>query len=72
MRGEVSELIFFKVSDEVSELTFLIVSDEVRKLTKNVSGQWSAKNQILAVEVIVQPLLHTNSYRTFFSIFRTL
>ena len=41
MRGEVSELIFFKVSDEVSELTFLIVSDEVRKLTKNVSGQWS-------------------------------
>ena len=39
MRGEVSELIFFKVSDEVSELTFLIVSDEVRKLTKNVSGQ---------------------------------
>ena len=42
MRGEVSELIFLKVSDEVSELTFLIVSDEVRKLTKNVSGQWSA------------------------------
>ena len=41
MRGEVSELIFLKVSDEVSELTFLIVSDEVRKLTKNVSGQWS-------------------------------
>ena len=41
MRGEVSELIFFKVSVEVSELTFLIVSDEVRKLTKNVSGQWS-------------------------------
>ena len=39
MRGEVSELIFFKVSDEVSELTFLTVSDEVRKLTKNVSGQ---------------------------------
>ena len=39
MRGEVSELIFLKVSDEVSELTFLIVSDEVRKLTKNVSGQ---------------------------------
>ena len=44
MRGEVSELIFLKVSDEVSELTFLIVSDEVRKLTKNVSGQWSDKN----------------------------
>ncbi len=44
MRGEVSELIFFKVSDEVSELTFLIVSDEVRKLTKNVSGQWSGIN----------------------------
>ena len=43
MRGEVSKLFFFKVSDEVSELTFLIVSDEVRKLTKNVSGQWSAK-----------------------------
>ena len=42
MRGEVSELIFLKVSDEVSELTFLTVSDEVRKLTKNVSGQWSA------------------------------
>ena len=41
MRGEVSELIFLKVSDEVSELTFLTVSDEVRKLTKNVSGQWS-------------------------------
>ena len=39
MRGEVSELIFLKVSDEVSELTFLTVSDEVRKLTKNVSGQ---------------------------------
>ena len=46
MRGEVSELIFLKVSDEVSELTFLIVSDEVRKLTKNVSGQWSASQQV--------------------------
>ena len=46
MRGEVSELIFLKVSDEVSELTFLIVSDEVRKLTKNVSGQWSARPQV--------------------------
>ena len=41
MRGELSALIFLKVSDEVSELTFLTVSDEVRKLTKNVSGQWS-------------------------------
>ena len=47
MRGEVSELIFFKVSDEVSELTFLTVSDEVRKLTKNVSGQWSDTNTML-------------------------
>ena len=45
MRGEVSELIFLKVSDEVSELTFLTVSDEVRKLTKNVSGQWSGLNK---------------------------
>ena len=43
MRGEVSELIFLKVSNEVSELTFLTVSDEVRKLTKNVSGQWSVQ-----------------------------